>query len=61
MRTLKKLNFEEFKNKYSNKKHISCGITYEDDSKETVMNANFPYVEYVIKSSKKDVKYIAIC
>lgn len=61
MRTVKKLNFEEFKNKYSSKKHISCGITYEDDSKETVMNANFPYVEYVIKSSKKDVKYIAIC
>lgn len=61
MKTLKKLSLEKFKNKYQNRRHISCGINYIDGSKDTLINVNFPYVEYIIKNSKKEVKYIAIC
>ena len=38
MKTIKKYTLEQFEKKYSGKRHISCGITFDDDTKETIMN-----------------------
>ena len=59
MKKIKKLNLEEFESKYSLRKRISCGINYEDGSIETVLSMPFSYIMFIIKRSKKVVKYIA--
>lgn len=60
MKTLKKLSLEEFKNKYQNRRHISCGIHFTDGTMLTINNMTSAYVEYIINSSEKELKYIAI-
>lgn len=58
-RILKKLSLEEFRNKYKNRNHIYCGIKFSDETTFTIMNMSFSYIDYFIKNSKKEVKYIA--
>lgn len=60
MKTLKKLSLEEFKNKYQNRRHISCGIHFTDGTMQTINNMPALYVEYVVNNSEKELKYIAI-
>jgi len=60
MKTLKKISLEEFKNKYANRRHISCSIHYKDGTMQSIINMNSAYVEYIINSSKKELEYIAI-
>lgn len=60
MKKLKKLSLEEFKNEYANRRHISCGIHFTDGTMLSINNMNSAYVEYIINSSEKELKYIAI-
>ena len=59
MKTIKKYTLEQFEKKYSGKRHISCGITFDDDTKETIMNQSCSVIVSYIKSKNKLVKYIA--
>ena len=60
MKTLKKLSLKEFKNKYQNRRHISCGIHFTDETMLTINNMTSAYVEYIINRSEKELKCIAI-
>lgn len=60
MKQLKKLNLEDFIKKYKGRTHITCGVHFTDGDMVSVQNMSFPYVEYVIKSSGKELKYVAI-
>lgn len=60
MKKLKKLSLEEFKKEYANRRHISCGIHFTDETMLSINNMNSAYVEYIINSSEKELKYIAI-
>ena len=60
MKQLKKLSFEDFKKHYKGRTHITCGIHFTDGTMLSVQNMSYPYVEYVIKCDKKELKYIAI-
>lgn len=49
-------SLEQFEKKYKNRRHISCGITFIDDTKITVMNSSYSQVISIIGS--KEIKYI---
>lgn len=58
MKQIKKYTLEQF-SKYVGRTHMSVGIHYVDGSMESVMNVSYSYIMYVIKSSNKEVSYIA--
>ena len=60
MKTLKKLTFEEFQERYKGWTHISCGIHFTDGDFVGIQNVSFPYAEYTIKTYGKEVAYIAV-
>lgn len=53
---MKKYTLEQFEKKYKDKRHISCGITFTDGERITLMNCSYCQIKSVIK---KEVKYIA--
>ena len=60
MKTLKKISVQEFENKYKGRTHISCGIHYVDGDLSSIQNVSYPYLLYILKTSSKEVAYIAI-
>lgn len=60
MKKLKKLSVSEFTKLYSGMTHLSCGIHFIDEDFVSIQNSSFSYIQYVIKTSKKEVSYIAI-
>lgn len=54
---MRKYTVEQFKEKYSGKNRISCGINYEDGRHDTIMCASFSQIMRHIKN--KNVAFIA--
>ena len=59
MKQIKRYTLEQFTKKYEGQRHISCGLNYKDGCKETVMNVSFSMIIYTIKSSNRELDFIA--
>lgn len=57
MKGINKYTWEQFKAKYEGKRHISCGINYDNGDRDTVMGVSFSQIVSIIAGRK--VVYIA--
>lgn len=55
---MKKYTYDEFVKAYDDKRHISCGINYNDGDHDTMMNASCSQIISWINKKGKGVKFI---
>lgn len=55
---MKHYSLEQFKNKFSGKRGICCGINYVDGDHDTAMNASCSQIISYINQKNKEVAFI---
>lgn len=61
MKKIYKYSVEQFEQKFSGKRGLSCGINYTDGGRDTMMGASCSQILSYIRTNGKEVSYIACC